>query len=110
MQIRIIGSKPLRGRKPAPIQVSVRQRIVLQRLSRRQTAAARLVLRARLILLADDAATNTTISKQLALDRGQVRLWRSRWLAATSQLLAVKETDPTDQQLTTIIESLLTDE
>src|SRR5690349_17296730 len=90
-----IWSKPLRGRKPVPIHVSPRQQALLQRLARRQTAPQRFVLRARIILLAAASLSNTAISTQLALDRGQVRLWRSRWLAAQDQLLAAAAADPT---------------
>jgi transposase len=108
--ILIIRSKLVRGRKPVAITISARQQAVLQRLNRRQTAAQRLVGRARLILLAADGASNTAISKQLALDRGQVALWRARWLAAQNQLLDAETADAQDQQLAEFIETLLTDQ
>ena len=44
-----------------------------------------MVRRAKLILAAS-GVSNAQISLQLELERGQVRQWRQRWLAATPQL------------------------
>jgi putative transposase len=66
--------------KTIPINLSYSQQILLKQLVRRSTNPHRLVRRAQLVLAAAAGKSNTQISQQLELDRGQVRLWRNRWL------------------------------
>jgi putative transposase len=99
----------VRGPKPRPLELTARQRAVLQCLARRPSAPYHLVCRARLILLAADGLNNSQIGQRLDLDRARVRLWRSRWLAATARLAATADPDPTDQPLTDLITELLAD-
>ena len=63
-----------------------------------------------MILAAADEISNTQISKQLQLERGQVRLWRTRWLGAQAQLAAAETEMFSDQQLLTLITCVLSDE
>ncbi len=53
----------MRGKKNA-ISVSEQEREDLERLSRRQNAAQKLVRRARIVLLADDGVTYRVIAEQ----------------------------------------------
>jgi|SRR5215204_4927719 len=99
----------MRGPKPLPIDLTARQQALLEQVSRRRSARAHLVLRARLLLLAAAGSSNSQISRHLALDRGQVRLWRARWHAARATLVAAEAADPDDLALTTAIETLLAD-
>ena len=99
----------MRGPKPIPITLTPRQHAVLQQLSRRRAARAHLVLRARLLLLAAAGVSNSQISHQLGLDRGQVRLWRARWLAAAAPLATAEAADPDDIHLSPAIEAVLAD-
>jgi putative transposase len=99
----------MRGPKPLPISFTPRQQAVLQQLSRRRAARAHLVLRARLLLLAAEGRSNSQISRQLGLDRGQVRVWRARWLAATARLATAEAADPDDLHLSPAIEAVLAD-
>jgi putative transposase len=64
-----------------------------------------------LIVLASEGLNNSQISQQLSLYRGQVRRWRTRWLAAATHLTTAEAADPVDQHqhLTAAIEDLLAD-
>jgi putative transposase len=99
----------MRGPKPPSIQLSPRPLALLQRLIRRRSAPQQLVCRARLILLASEGLNNSQIGHQLHLYRGQVRHWRTRWLAAAPHLTTAEAADPDDQHLTRAIEDLLAD-
>lgn len=99
----------MRGPKPTPIVLTERQQACLSRIARRQTNPQHLVRRARLILAAATAPTNDQVARDLAIDRGTVRIWRQRWVDATDRLHATEATDPTDQQLHECILSVLAD-
>lgn len=89
--------------------LSDRQRNLLKQIVCRTTNSHRLVRRAQLILLAATGASNSHLAKQLQLDRGQVRLWRSRWLAASPQLATVEAQGSTDQELMALIKIIFSD-
>ncbi len=78
------------GLKPTEINLTVRQRDVLEQLTRRSTSPQRSVWRAKIILLADEGQDNSQIALQLGLARYTVRQWRQRWVAATDVINAVK--------------------
>jgi transposase len=67
------------------------------------------VRRAQLVLAVASGASNTQISQQLQLDRGQVRLWRHRWLSAASQLAEAEAAGVSDTQLSERITVVLCD-
>src|SRR5215204_6892655 len=81
----------MRGPKPPPVVLTPTQRVLLQRLARRQSGAQRLVRRARIILEAASGANNDQIAKLLGIDRGTVRTWRMRWLEALPRLKAAEK-------------------
>jgi len=62
-----------------------------------------------LILLAATGASNNQIAQELQLERGQVRLWRERWLAATPQLATVEAENGSDRELMALISRVLSD-
>ncbi|HEY9612344.1 helix-turn-helix domain-containing protein, partial [Allocoleopsis sp.] len=68
------------------IMLSERQQAALKQIVRRTTNPYRLVRRAQLILRAAAGASNSQLTRELKLERTQVRLWRERWLAAAPQL------------------------
>jgi transposase len=86
-----------------------RQRTVLERIVRRQTNPQHLMRRARLILAAASALNNDQVARELAIDRGTVRIWRGRWLDASDRLLATEASDTTEQQLHSCILNVLAD-
>ncbi|HEY9606162.1 MAG TPA: helix-turn-helix domain-containing protein [Allocoleopsis sp.] len=89
--------------------LSDRQRTLLKQIVGRTTNPHRLVRRAQLILLAATGASNSQLAQQLQLDRGQVRLWRSRWVAATPQLATVEAQGSSDRELMALINTLFSD-
>lgn len=96
--------------KAMPISLSSRQQVLLKQLVRCGSNPHRLVRRAQLVLAAAAAKSNTQISQQLELDRGQVRLWRNRWLAASVELAAAEIEGVSDEKLIKLIEQVLSDE
>jgi len=95
--------------KATPIILSDRQQTLLKQIVRRSTNPHRLVRRAQLVLAVASGASNTQISLQLQLDRGQVRLWRHRWLSVASQLAEAEAAGVSDTQLRERITSVLCD-
>ena len=89
--------------------LSHRQQTLLKQIVRRTTNPYRLVRRAQLILLAAAGVSNTQLNRDLQLERGQVRLWRERWLAATSQLATVEAENSSDRELMALIMRVLSD-
>jgi putative transposase len=77
--------------------------MVLERLTRRHTSPQHLVRRARIILDAAAGLNNDQIARQQALDRGTVRTWRTRWLAAAPRLAAAEAAGATDQVLADLV-------
>lgn len=90
------------------ITLSERQQNLLAQIVRRTTHPYRLVRRAKLILLAAQGVSNTAISQQLDLHRGQVRRWRDRWHTAAEDLSTAEQAS--ESALTQKIMDLLSDE
>jgi transposase len=63
------------------VTLTVEERAALEALSRRTTAAAGLVRRARMVLLADDGMLLDRIARTLGADRTIVRTWIDRYRA-----------------------------
>src|SRR5215475_5964834 len=99
----------MRGPKPTPIVLTSRQQIVLEQITRRQTCPQYLLRRAQIILVAATTLNNDQVAQTLNLDRGTVRSWRGRWLAAAEQLQATEAADITNQALTACIQTVLAD-
>jgi putative transposase len=97
------------GPPPATIDLSTRQRALLERLRLRETAPQRLVRRVHVLLaLAANPCLQTT-ARGLGLNRISVRLWRDRWRAAAEALAQAEKDDLSDQQLLGLIEGILDD-
>jgi putative transposase len=97
------------GPPPVTINLSVRQRSLLEQLRQRQTAPQRLVRRVQILLT---LATNPCLqaaAADLGLNRISVRLWRDRWLAAAAALRQAEQENLLDQQLLGLIEAILDD-
>lgn len=68
------------GRPLKPLTLSSRQREELIALSRSRTMPHALVIRARIILLADKGCSNSDIAEKLKLSKPTVGIWRKRYL------------------------------
>ena len=84
--------------KTIEIKVSEQQKAVLEEISKSRTKAARLVERAKIILLGSEQVSGKEISEKLELSRSQVWVWRKRWSEVQGELekqeqegLSVKE-------------------
>jgi putative transposase len=89
--------------------LSERERRVLEQLRRRQTSEQRLVRRVQIILAIAEGLNNEQAARQLGLQREQVRLWRSRWLAGAGRLAEIAALNVEDKPLGEAIEALLQD-
>lgn len=100
------------GPTPPRINLTARQRAVLERLVRRQTSPQRLVRRARIVLEAASGANNEAIARRLSsgLRQGTVRRWRNRWLEAAEALQAAEDEGHDERDLGMLIEAVLDDE
>jgi putative transposase len=98
------------GPKPTPIEVTVRQGEILERLARRETSAQRLVRRCNIVLEAADGANNAQVGQRLNIQRSTARTWRERWAAAAPALVLAEEEGIDDKGLAELIEQVLADE
>jgi len=70
----------MRGRKPAPIQLSETEKEELEKLTKRHNTRQQIALRARIVLAAAEGTNNTEIASQFGITRDMPTLWRQRWL------------------------------
>lgn len=77
------------GPKPKEISLSESERDGLEKVVRRHTSEQQKVLRARIILLADQGQNNASIGRRLETSTNTARLWRKRWI----DLQAIKGED-----------------
>lgn len=99
----------MRGPAAVPVPLSDHQRDLLERLTRRQTAAVRLARRAEVVLaLADDPCVEAA-ARSLGLTRLTVRLWRDRWLDAAAALDRAERERDAARRLPALIEEALGD-
>ena len=68
------------GPKPPVLSLTAEERQGLEKLIRRHSMPQQLVLRARIVLAADDGKNNAQIAKELGIMVKTVRQWRNRWL------------------------------
>lgn len=94
--------------KASEISLSPKQEEHLKQLCRRRSSAQQQVKRARIILAASRGTSNSEIAGSLSCDRNTVRLWRERWLAATSKL-AELELEESEKVVFSAIETVLQD-
>jgi putative transposase len=97
------------GPPPATINLSTRQRALLEQLRQRQTAPQRLIRRVLILLrLAVNPCLQTT-ARDLGLNRISVRLWRDRWLDAADVMAQAEKDNLPDPQLLGLIAGVLDD-
>ena len=97
-----------KGPKPAPIEVSEKQRGILQEITSCRHSGQGEVLRARIILNAASDMRNEHIAQRLGTSRRAVKLWRKRWNQA-SEALAEVETKDDGKSLRKLIGKVLSD-
>ena len=96
------------GPKAPPIDLTEKQRSILEQVVGREKTSQQMVRRARIILLADVGESNQEIATQLTLNRLTVRAWRGRW-SETAEVLATAEAEEEDKDYQKRILELLQD-
>lgn len=100
----------MRGPKPTPIELSDRQRGILEQILRRHSSSQQQVKRARVILTLAVGKNNQQTAQQTNVHRETVQVWRRRWLCAVDRLTAAEIAGVSDKELLAMIEEVLTDE
>ena len=90
------------------MELTGRQRAILEQMVRRTTSPQRLVTRSKIILKAAAGKRNQEIADEMAVTVRTPRRWRDRWAKASARLAAA-ESDATAAQLSDLIEAVLTD-
>lgn len=98
-----------RGPKPKLIELTERQRKILEQIVRRAQSAQCMVTRSKIILMADQGLHNQYIADDLDIHVQTPRRWRNRWAEAAERLKAL-EADLDDRALHMHIEDVLSDE
>lgn len=80
----------MRGPKPISLQLTSRQKKVLEQITRRATSPQCEVRRARIILMAAEGKNNQQIADRLSLATLTARTWRKRWVEASEQLQIIE--------------------
>ena len=97
-----------RGPQPKEIRLTPRQRAILEQIVRRLQSAQCIVLRSRIILLADEGLRNQHIADDLNVYVQTPALWRGRWHEAAGRLAAT-EAESTGRELELLIREVLSD-
>jgi transposase len=94
--------------RAAKVILTEKQYEILDRIGCSPTAAARLIQRARIILMGFAGTLNQTIAREVGLHREQVGMWRRRWAWSFQKLVAI-ECQETQASLRRAIEHVLGD-
>jgi putative transposase len=94
--------------KAAEINLTQRQREILERLSNSTHSELHFKIRATIILKAADKISNRNISKQMNINRTVATKWRSRYATASKLLEQIEIDSP--KKLTETVKEVLSDE
>ncbi len=100
----------MRGPKPTSIELSGRQKSILEQLARRHSSPQQQIGRVKLILSIAEGKNNQQTAQALDMHRETVGKWRTRWLGAVARLTAAEVTGVSDKELQAMIEEVLRDE
>ena len=79
-----------KGRKLQPIEVTPRQRMIMERLIRARSSDAGLVVRIKIVLGGVDCMSNSAVVRQYEVGHEAVRRWRTRWQANQEQFRKIE--------------------
>lgn len=91
------------------IEITPRQKTVLEALVRAKLTAQQLAQRCRIVLYSAEGQPNLHQAEALGVDRQRVRRWRYRWAAASSALMAAEQKGASDKELEAMIIGVLND-
>ena len=92
------------------VDVTARQRSILEAITRATSTPQQLAERARIVLMSADGQRNLHQADAMGVDRQRVRRWRGRWAAVHERLAAAEAEGATDKDLRAMIVGVLTDE
>lgn len=75
-----------RGPKAREVSLTVQQQAILEQIIRSPSSAQGLVIRVKIILLAQQEISNSQIGERLSVNRQLARRWRKRWAEAQTRL------------------------
>jgi transposase len=96
-------------RPPPKIELTPRQRALLDALIRSRTSEQRLVERARVVAMSADGVASIDQANRLGVHRQRVDRWRRRWKALSAELTAAEMEGLTDEELRERVEAALDD-
>jgi hypothetical protein len=97
------------GPQAVGLELSEKQREILERIVRQRHSGQGLVRRAQVILGAAAGESNAALGRRLKQDRLSVRLWRKRWVTAHERLAAAEAAQDEKHPLSEMIEQVLSD-
>jgi putative transposase len=97
-----------RGPRPALIQLTDRQRAMLEEMAAGRRRPHDEVQRAAIILQSADGARTRHLAEGFGVSDPTIRLWRARWVQATPQLVAA-EVEADEETLGAILQQVLRD-
>ncbi len=78
----------MKGPQPAKVELSPEEKEALVTVTRRHSSAQQLVVRARIVLLANEGNNNEQIARALKINVDSASLWRKSWLGFGAMALA----------------------
>lgn len=99
------------GSIATPVNVSERQRRILERFVRSKRSPRELVERARIVLMSSEGYDNPAQARALGegVDRQRVRRWRDRWAASEGSLREAEAHEATEKDLEKLVIGALSD-
>jgi putative transposase len=98
------------GPPATTVTVSAIQRRILDGIVRSPTAAQRLVVRSRIVLMSASGMANSVLAVALGIDTQRARRWRDRWAAVEPRLNEAEREGASEKDLSELIGKLLSDE
>jgi len=92
------------------VEVTARQRTVLEALARAKRTSQQLAERCRIVLMSAEGRPNLHQAEALGVNRQRVRRWRGRWAAAREALAAAEQEGISDRDLEQMLVAVLSDE
>ena len=99
----------MRARSVA-VEVTPRQKGVLEALVRAKSTSQQLAERCRIVLMSADDRDNAAQAVELRIDRQRVRRWRQRWSKACPALATAEEANPSDRDFEQVVVKVLADD
>lgn len=98
-----------RGQAPAAaISMTVQQRSILEGIANKHQTGQQLAKRIRIVLLANEGKSNSSVKRTVGVSLNTVKRWRKRWKAAYASLVCYEESqEAADFSLSVYEEKLL---